>query len=122
MPQHPEDNRAAWEQEWNWDRDLAPHKGTSIGLCGKIKPHNIINIIPLYLAWSEPFSPLLQRDMLNRTALTRWIFILASVLIISAILWNTYSFFNQLKDNERSKMELWASAQSEFEQTVLDSD
>jgi signal transduction histidine kinase len=60
--------------------------------------------------------------MLNRTALTRWIFILASVLIISAILWNTYSFFNQLKDNERSKMELWASAQSEFEQTVLDSD
>ncbi|PQB05805.1 sensor histidine kinase [Aureitalea marina] len=60
--------------------------------------------------------------MQNRTAITRWIFILGSILIISLILWNTYQFFNQLKENERSKMELWAAAQSEFEQTDLSSD
>ena len=60
--------------------------------------------------------------MQNRTAITRWIFILGSILIISLILWNTYSFFNQLKENERNKMELWAAAQSEFEQTDLSSD
>jgi len=51
--------------------------------------------------------------MQNRTALTRWLFSLISIFIISLILWNTYSFFNQLKENERSKMKIWATAQQE---------
>lgn len=57
--------------------------------------------------------------MPNKTILTRWFFVLSSVLIISLILWNTYQFFNQLKDNERDKMKIWAAAFEEFQQVDL---
>jgi two-component system, sporulation sensor kinase D len=60
--------------------------------------------------------------MQNRKSLTRWLFLLISVFIISLILWNTYSFFNQLKENERNKMRIWAAAQSEVEQIALSSE
>ncbi|KAA3625257.1 MAG: sensor histidine kinase [Flavobacterium sp.] len=60
--------------------------------------------------------------MQNKKALLRWFFVFLSVFIISLILWNTYVFFNQLKDNERSKMQIWAAAQNEFEQTDLNED
>jgi len=52
--------------------------------------------------------------MPSRSTLTRWFFILISLGIISLILWNTLHFFNQLKDGERSKMALWASASEEL--------
>jgi two-component system, sporulation sensor kinase D len=42
---------------------------------------------------------------------TRWILISLSFVIISLILWNTYSFFQIFKEDERMKMELWAEAQ-----------
>lgn len=42
--------------------------------------------------------------------ITRWVIIMASFLIISLILWNTYSFFQIFKNEERVKMEQWASA------------
>lgn len=42
---------------------------------------------------------------------TRWIIIIASFIIVSLILWNTYSFFQRFKEDERLKMELWAQAQ-----------
>lgn len=42
---------------------------------------------------------------------TRWIIIIASFVIVSLILWNTYSFFQRFKEDERLKMELWAQAQ-----------
>ncbi|MAN59973.1 MAG: two-component sensor histidine kinase [Flavobacteriaceae bacterium] len=58
--------------------------------------------------------------MFTNNALTRWFFILLSALIITLILWNTYAFFNQLKDNERSKMQIWASAQRVFQQIDLE--
>jgi two-component system, sporulation sensor kinase D len=57
--------------------------------------------------------------MQNRTSLTRWLFMLVSITIISLILWNTYAFFNQLKENERSKMKIWAAAQEEFQKIDL---
>ncbi len=57
--------------------------------------------------------------MLNKTALTRWVFIIVSIVIVILILWNTYVFFNQLKENERSKMQLWATAQTEFQKEDL---
>ncbi len=60
--------------------------------------------------------------MQNKKALLRWFFVFLSIFIISLILWNTYVFFNQLKDNERSKMQIWAAAQNEFEQTDLNED
>lgn len=53
--------------------------------------------------------------MQNNTSLTRWLFISFSLLIISLILWNTFSFFNRLKDNERTKMQIWAAAQAEVQ-------
>ena len=43
--------------------------------------------------------------------LTRWVIIFASFLIISLILWNTYTFFQIFKNEERLKMSLWANAQ-----------
>jgi signal transduction histidine kinase len=52
--------------------------------------------------------------MQNKKALVRWFFVLLSVTIISLILWNTYAFFNQLKENERNKMRIWAAAQEEL--------
>lgn len=57
--------------------------------------------------------------MLRKKTLSRWGFILASLLIISLILWNTYVFFNQLKENERTKMEIWALAQEGFRKANL---
>ncbi len=52
--------------------------------------------------------------MPSNTTLTRWFFIIISVAIIGLVFWNTTSFFNQLKENERNKMEIWAAAQEEL--------
>ncbi|WP_333693156.1 sensor histidine kinase [Flavobacterium sp.] len=49
---------------------------------------------------------------------TRWFLIASSFVIVSLILWNTYSFFQRFKEDERIKMELWANAQT----TVINSD
>jgi signal transduction histidine kinase len=57
--------------------------------------------------------------MPNKKALTRWFFTLASIGIISLILWNTYQFFNQLKENQREKMQIWAAAQEELQKIDL---
>ena len=43
--------------------------------------------------------------------LTRWFIILASFFIVVLILWNTYNFFQIFKNEERAKMEFWATAQ-----------
>jgi len=52
--------------------------------------------------------------MLRNRTYIRWAFILASLFIISLILWNTYNFFNHLKESERVKMEIWAEAYQEI--------
>jgi len=54
----------------------------------------------------------------DRKNLTRWILISASFIIISLILWNTYTFFQIFKNEERIKMEHWAEAQK----TLLNAD
>ena len=48
--------------------------------------------------------------------------LIASFGIVSLILWNTNSFFKKFKEEERLKMEIWATAQSEFQQSSEDSD
>ncbi|QAA81864.1 HAMP domain-containing histidine kinase [Aequorivita sp. H23M31] len=58
--------------------------------------------------------------MFRQKTLFRWGFILASLLIVSLILWNTYDFFNQLKEKERAKMEIWAVAQEELQAMAQD--
>ncbi|MGS2725461.1 sensor histidine kinase [Psychroserpens sp. BH13MA-6] len=54
---------------------------------------------------------------INRN-MTRWIIIVASFIIISLILWNTYAFFQNFKAEERSKMEIWSSAQRDYQQAI----
>jgi two-component system, sporulation sensor kinase D len=43
--------------------------------------------------------------------ISRWIIISSSFLIVLLILWNTYTFFQIFKNEERKKMQLWANAQ-----------
>ncbi|WP_333599564.1 sensor histidine kinase [Flavobacterium sp.] len=45
---------------------------------------------------------------------TRWIIILTSFVIVTLILWNTYSFFQIFKNEERVKMQNWALAQKKI--------
>ena len=46
--------------------------------------------------------------------ITRWIIIMASFVIVILILWNTYTFFQIFKNEERVKMELWAESLKAF--------
>ncbi|MBX2827208.1 MAG: HAMP domain-containing histidine kinase [Flavobacteriaceae bacterium] len=57
--------------------------------------------------------------MPSKSTLTRWFFIIVSVFIIGLVIWNTTLFFNQLKENERKKMEIWASAFEELRESEL---
>ena len=54
--------------------------------------------------------------------LVRWIMIIASFAIISLILWNTYTFFQKFKNEERVKMAIWSAAQVEFQRSLLTDD
>lgn len=54
--------------------------------------------------------------------LIRWGIILMSFIIITLILWNTYAFFQEFKDEETQKMNVWATAQIEFQKSALDED
>nr|WP_294781194.1 HAMP domain-containing sensor histidine kinase [uncultured Flavobacterium sp.] len=47
----------------------------------------------------------------ERTNTTRWVIISVCFLIISLILWNTYTFFQIFKNEERLKMKLFVNAQ-----------
>ncbi len=59
---------------------------------------------------------------MNRNIL-RWLIIVASFIIISLILWNTYIFFQNFKAEERTKMQNWSLAQQElYKSTDLDAD
>lgn len=46
----------------------------------------------------------------ERPNTTRWIIIIASFVIVSLILWNTYNFFQVFKTEERQKMEILAES------------
>ncbi|MDY0089595.1 MAG: HAMP domain-containing sensor histidine kinase [Flavobacteriaceae bacterium] len=48
----------------------------------------------------------------------RGILIIASFIIVSLILWNTYTFFQIFKEDERNKMELWAVAQKTLQNST----
>ncbi|QLG45649.1 sensor histidine kinase [Costertonia aggregata] len=48
--------------------------------------------------------------------------LIASFVIVSLILWNTNNFFKKFKEEERLKMEIWATAQSEFQSLSADAE
>jgi hypothetical protein len=52
----------------------------------------------------------------------RWIIIVFAVLITSLILWNTYLFFQKLKDTERKNMQEYSIATREFSNQPLDAE
>src|SRR5690606_2109827 len=52
----------------------------------------------------------------------RWFIIFSSVAIILLIVWNAVLFFQQLKEDERRKMNIWASAQISLAQASEDAD
>jgi len=56
----------------------------------------------------------------NKT--TNVILLVVAFIIVSLILWNTNSFFKKFKEEERFKMEIWATAQSELLQASIDDD
>ena len=58
----------------------------------------------------------------DRRNTTRWFIIIVSFLIISLILWNTYTFFQIFKNEERLKMNLWAKAQKTLINADADAD
>jgi len=47
----------------------------------------------------------------SKIGTTRWFLIISSFFITILILWNTYTFFQIFKNEERIKMEVWATAQ-----------
>ena len=53
---------------------------------------------------------------------TRWIIIMASFVIVTLILWNTYTFFQIFKNEERVKMQLWAQSLKTINNANLDTD
>ncbi len=44
----------------------------------------------------------------------RWLIITSSLLLLGLFIWNIILFFNQLKKEERLKMEIWVDAQKEL--------
>ncbi len=52
--------------------------------------------------------------MLRNLKTYRWFFIIVSFFIIGLIGFNTIVFFNRLKEDERTKMEIWATAQEDI--------
>lgn len=53
---------------------------------------------------------------------TRWAILLASFVIVTLILWNTYTFFQIFKNEERVKMELWAESLKTINRANLETD
>lgn len=70
-------------------------------------PLSLITILP-----KMNFNP--KRKASNITLL------ISAFIIVSLILWNTNSFFKKFKEEERLKMEIWATAQSELIQSSVD--
>ena len=58
----------------------------------------------------------------ERRNITRWIIIATSFVIVLLILWNTYSFFQIFKNEERIKMQNWSIAQKKINSDDLNAD
>ena|SRR5690554_295039 len=52
----------------------------------------------------------------------KWFLIFISFMIVTLIIWNTYQFFQKVKEEERIKMELWAEAQKTFTTSDIDAE
>jgi len=58
----------------------------------------------------------------KNTQIIRWIVIMTSFIIVTLILWNTYTFFKKFKNEERAKMEVLAKAYERLSIADLNAD
>lgn len=61
-------------------------------------------------------------EFYSKTLFFKRFTIFISIIIVSLILWNTYTFFQKFKQEERVKMEILGIAQKELSNANLDSD
>ena len=60
--------------------------------------------------------------MFTNKNLFRWISIIVSFVIVTLILWNTYQFSQQFKEEERKKMEIWSMVYKDLINNMSDLD
>ncbi|MDR0229288.1 MAG: sensor histidine kinase [Flavobacteriaceae bacterium] len=58
--------------------------------------------------------------MTSKKSFIRWSLISTAFTVVLLILWNTYSFFQTYKEEERNKMEIWAAASNAVNDANLD--
>lgn len=59
-------------------------------------------------------------DFTPKRRTTNIILLVSAFVIVSLILWNTNVFFDQFKEEERKKVEIWANALKEVQQSSVD--
>lgn len=59
-------------------------------------------------------------DFVPKRKASNIILLVSAFVIVSLILWNTNSFFKKFKEEERLKMEIWATAQLELIESSVD--
>jgi hypothetical protein len=57
--------------------------------------------------------------LIRKKGIIRWGVITAAFITLLLILWNTYSFFQNYKDEERIKMKIWAEASNTLNDATL---
>ena len=68
---------------------------------------------------------IVQKKRMNfnpKNKITNIVLLVSAFIIVSLILWNTNSFFKKFKEEERLKMEIWATAHTELLSASLDED
>src|SRR5690625_6886618 len=60
--------------------------------------------------------------MIYRIFNNRWITFGVAFIICAVVFWNANKFFHELKENETSKMQIWAAAQQELQQVDIDNE
>ncbi len=61
-------------------------------------------------------------DFTDERKFNRWFIIVSCLVVTVLVLWNTSIFFQRLKEDERSKMNIWAKAQKELDRATEDSE
>ncbi|HLS12397.1 MAG TPA: HAMP domain-containing sensor histidine kinase [Flavobacteriaceae bacterium] len=60
--------------------------------------------------------------MIYRIFNNRWVTFGIAFIICALVFWHANKFFHELKENETSKMQIWAAAQQELQQMDIDSE
>ncbi len=61
-------------------------------------------------------------DFTDERKFNRWFIIVSCLVVTVLVLWNTSIFFQRLKEDERSKMNIWAKAQEKLDSATEESE